>query len=75
MVTKALPGRSGRTRAIVRLPRGMQRRPLCPVHVVARTVRRISRIVPSGKRCAEQYQQYADTYISGIPAIVFDVLR
>ena len=75
MVTKVLLGQSGQTRAMVHLPRGVQRRPLCPVYVVARTVRRISRIVPLGKRCAEQYQQHADTYISGIPAIVFDVLR
>lgn len=75
MITKVLLGQSGQTRAMVHLPRGVQRRVLSPVHVVARTVRRISRIVPLGSRCAEQYQQHAGIYISPIPAIVFDVLR
>jgi len=75
MATKILPGPNARTRAIVHLPRGTQRREIPPVHVAASRVEKPSRILRLSSRSTEQYHQYARTYIPEIPAIVLDIER
>jgi len=76
MVTNILPDTNGKSCAMVHLRQGTQWRETSPVRrVVARRVERVSRILPLGGRSVGQYRQYADTYVSDIPAIVLDITR
>jgi len=75
MVTRFLPDSDGQTRAIVHVPRSEQRREIPPVQVEASRVEKPSRRLPFRGRSVGQYRQYADTYVSDIPAIVLDITR
>ena len=75
MISKISVGQSGRTRAIVHVPRDTQQGEVIPVRAVERTVKESSRAVRSGGRSTRRYRSAGDVYASEIPAIVIDVLR